>query len=251
MVVGDDVDKQLEPYWELDLSPEEMAEDERAEFNAKFEAGDLEAEFEKWKKENEDSDFVRERNIKYDTGEEWVDDWYGYYLNKERTAYGYYHNPNAKWDWFSVGGRWDGFLINRAGERVDQARMKDIDWDAMRKDMDDKAKEAWEAYQNHDWEAEFEEHKVPKDKRDDYVKSSSWFNYNVQEGDTFEIYKAREFRLECFAFVKEQDWYERGEMGWFACVKDEKPLETWQDEFRSLVESVDPEELVSIVDCHI
>lgn len=42
-------------------------------------------------------------------------------------------NPNAKWDWYSLGGRWEGLLLLKDGSRVDQAKKKDIDIDKMRK----------------------------------------------------------------------------------------------------------------------
>ncbi len=35
------------------------------------------------------------------------------------------YNPNAKWDWYSVGGRWDGELITADGQ-CNRARVKDV-----------------------------------------------------------------------------------------------------------------------------
>lgn len=66
----------------------------------------------------------------------------------------YFHNPNAKWDWFQIGGRYSGKLISKAGERgtvsllmndfnykskeCDISQFKDIDFEAMRKSNVDK-----------------------------------------------------------------------------------------------------------------
>lgn len=36
-------------------------------------------------------------------------------------------NPNAKWDWFEIGGRWPGRLRLKNGERADSALLCDID----------------------------------------------------------------------------------------------------------------------------
>lgn len=36
-------------------------------------------------------------------------------------------NPNAKWDWFEIGGRWPGRLRLKNGERADSALLNDID----------------------------------------------------------------------------------------------------------------------------
>jgi len=42
LVIGENVEKQLEPFWELDLSREEMKVDFRAVFNKEFKKEDLE-----------------------------------------------------------------------------------------------------------------------------------------------------------------------------------------------------------------
>ena len=37
-------------------------------------------------------------------------------------------NPDSKWDWWTEGGRWEGFLRLKNGERANSARIKDIDF---------------------------------------------------------------------------------------------------------------------------
>jgi hypothetical protein len=48
----------------------------------------------------------------YDTFEEFLEDWHG--MTKEHHFYdgewGYWSNPNAKWDWYTPGGRWSQLL---------------------------------------------------------------------------------------------------------------------------------------------
>jgi len=46
-------------------------------------------------------------------------------------------------------------------------------------------------------------------------------------------------------------WYQRGEMGWFGCVSDEKPQEDWSVEFQRLFDAIPAEKWISVVDCHI
>lgn len=47
----------------------------------------------------------------YPTFEQFMNDWCGYSSkNFEHDVYGYYENPNAKWDWWKIGGRWNGFF---------------------------------------------------------------------------------------------------------------------------------------------
>ena len=40
-------------------------------------------------------------------------------------------NPNAKWDFWRVGGRWSDHLLTKAGERVDACRRGDLDIEGM------------------------------------------------------------------------------------------------------------------------
>lgn len=59
-------------------------------------------------------DMIEIRTVKmnevYATEGEFASDWHGYDWHSDREAYGYYTNQNAKWDWYSIGGRWTGML---------------------------------------------------------------------------------------------------------------------------------------------
>lgn len=78
----------------------------------------------------------------------------------EEPKFGHFENVNAKWDWWSIGGRWSGFLktkgepalgstglmgmhYSREDGSTDFAQVCDIDWDAM---MDEAGREAAERY---------------------------------------------------------------------------------------------------------
>lgn len=54
-----------------------------------------------------------------------------------------------------------------------------------------------------------------------------------------------------FAVLHDGTWYERGQMGWFGMVADEKSEDTWDREWHNLVDLLDPEDEVTLVDCHI
>ena len=45
---------------------------------------------------------------------------------------GYWWNPQTEWDWWVIGGRFPNALILKDGARADQAKIKDLDLDAMR-----------------------------------------------------------------------------------------------------------------------
>lgn len=72
-------------------------------------------------------------------------------------------NPNSKWDWWTIGGRWKGFLKLKLGatgvsgeegvmgshfakgaDRADQARKGDIDFDGMRDQAGEKSGAYWD-----------------------------------------------------------------------------------------------------------
>lgn len=79
-----------------------------------------------------------------------------YDLDEEAGKKGYWSNPNTKWDWYSVGGRWTGYFKLKPGATgvvgepgimtepaeagyADQALKKDIDFDGMREESSKKA----------------------------------------------------------------------------------------------------------------
>lgn len=54
-----------------------------------------------------------------------------------------------------------------------------------------------------------------------------------------------------FAVLKDGEWFERGKMGWFGMVADEKDEGLWIEEFGKLIESLPDDTLLSVYDCHI
>lgn len=63
------------------------------------------------------------------------------------------------------------------------------------------------------------------------------------------IEKARNGACQTFAILKEGQWYEKGSMGWWGIVTDEK--DTWSSEFAKLLDNLPPETWLTVVDCHI
>lgn len=39
------------------------------------------------------------------------------------------YNPNSKWDWYSIGGRWNGVLKTKDGKNTNEALISEVDWD--------------------------------------------------------------------------------------------------------------------------
>jgi hypothetical protein len=136
-------------------------------------------------------------NEKYPDYDTYLENYHGI-TNKEEQ--GYWNNPNAKWDWHLLGGRWSGMIKLKEGKKgiigepgvfdnnigIDQARKGDIS--------------------------------------------------NFSE-------------LVTHALIKDGKWYEKGEMGWWGVVHDEK--DNWDEEFIKLICDLPDDTLISIYDCHI
>lgn len=120
----------------------------------------------------------------YPTIEALADDWFGY--KKEGDEYGYLSNPNAKWDWWAEGNRWDGYIFGKGGGQHNCLEFDEVDWDKMF------TKENENGYDH-----------IP-------------FCYVDMDGH----------------------WAEKGEMGWWAIVSNEKEPETWEEEVKSFVKHV-------------
>lgn len=166
-------------------------------------------------------------------------DYYGYEWDEEKQAYGYWENPNAKWDWWTIGGRYAGRLTTKAGKVTDQALVSDLDLEGM--------KAARLADRERYW-AEYEK-ELAKNNGD-----ATWGQllYGVKPGMTREEYLAAVTEpLSVFAVLKDGKWYEKGEMGWFAVVRDEKEDGAWKDEVKNLLADLPADTLLTVVDCHI
>lgn len=54
-----------------------------------------------------------------------------------------------------------------------------------------------------------------------------------------------------FAALKDGQWVERGEMGWWGCVSDEKDRNEWDKSFNEMLDALPEDSWLTIVDCHI
>lgn len=73
--------------------------------------------------------------ISYEDAWEEAKKW-GYEIDSDENLLSTY-NPDSKWDWWVIGGRWSGFLVLKERDEegniveVDQADFDEIDWDYM------------------------------------------------------------------------------------------------------------------------
>lgn len=205
-------------------------------------------------------------------------------------------NPNAKWDWYQVGGRWNGYFLGKsevsdlasAGKpgifgdkaeagRFDQLLKKDIDIEGMRSQAAEAADEKWNAVRIDEdgkevsWRT-FEDVKAEcmVDGKVDYDKARSvyWEQSGVKHASSVagpfcfsldgflvdrEVYvnAARNSVLSTYAVVKDRQWYQKGEMGWFGISSDEMTQDEWNEKFMELFDELPDETMLTVVDCHI
>ncbi len=145
-------------------------------------------------------------------------------------------NPNKQWDYWTVGGRYGGRLTRKGGERCDSCRVSDLDHVGMAQQRQAARKEAWAEYQ--------------KDlDRGRTAESLEWI-YHIVPGTTQEQYIATDPGFTAFAFLKNGKWHEKGRMGWWACVSNDKG-DDWRGEFADLMGDLRPDQWITFVDCHI
>jgi tetratricopeptide (TPR) repeat protein len=192
-------------------------------------------------------------------------------IGPEGEAYSTY-NPDSKWDWYQIGGRYAGRLHLKEGvekdqdpnfswgwdaktmakivaePRVDSARVKDIDWAKIhlnQKDYDEAIRF---------WEMKVEGAEPQTDEERDALK---WDWY--RDGYYQERYGNKETYAKCmasftmWAIVKDGVWYEKGNMGWWAS-SDETHDEAvaWElNMYDKFIKDLPEDTLLTVVDCHI
>lgn len=144
-------------------------------------------------------------------------------------------NPNAKWDWWTEGGRWNNWLVKKDGTRCNSCLVKEVDFDGMRKaEMEDAGKY---------YDAEMARAKENNQKP---------FFWGFEETPTREEYMERSNHLVApFAVLHDGNWMEKGSMGWWGISDDKYSEEEWSKHFQEFFSKLDPEMEVTIVDCHI
>ena len=141
------------------------------------------------------------------------------------------YNPDSKWDWYCVGGRWAGEIIPN-----DEAKVKDIDFSP------DKEK--------HEEAIKFWKENVVGDGNSGFFKKE----YYIERFQTAEKYAEYCACFSTYAVVTpDGEWHAPGEMGWFGISSEsDEDYRDWYDHYKErFIDSADPEWVLTIVDCHI
>lgn len=151
-------------------------------------------------------------------------------------------NPDGKWDWWVEGGRWEGLLRLKNGERVNSARIRDIDFSLDDK-VYDKALRFWDIVVEHEPLEAGEEAPLSLWKEDYYRE------YYVDR----ETYARRQAQFSTFAVINANGiWEEKARCGLFG-MSDETPerAASWEDNFFEMFIKGKEDLYLTIVDCHV
>jgi len=287
LVIGEDVEEQLQEFDENIVVPqyvkytkEELIKKEKQDIED-YKNG-LYAEFlkdpEKYKEgiKNDkhikylEEDFPKKLNW---TDEEIYQDAIKFYEPEDMTPDGGVYstyNPDSKWDWWTIGGRYRDRLVLKDGAkgekgytmdpfvgslyrkpiegRCDVARKGDVDWDKMHltEEKFDKACRFWEMkVDGAEPETEEEENELKWD----------WYKpefYTERYGNK-ETYAQCIASFTMWAVVKDSKWYEKGSMGFWACSDetDEEAVDWEKNFYDRFIKDLPDETLLTVVDCHI
>lgn len=203
----------------------------------------------------------------FTTFEQYMKEYGDYELDEEMNDYGYWENPNAKWDWWQVGGRWRDQLLVKGENYVKGDRslldysedkkapdgytwasggiIKDIDFDKMLEVNDgyNKAIRFWELV------VEEQPLKDGEEKPFNIYRKE----YFIDQYRTKENYALHESTFMTYALLVDGQWISKGKMGWFGCddsTKEKK--DAYLEKFKEIMSAEENQDkLFVVVDCHI
>ena len=151
------------------------------------------------------------------------------------------YNPDSKWDWWYVGGRWAD-MLNADGECVDSGRVGDLTFPVDEEAYED-ALRFWDVVVDH----------KPARSGEEYHTIYKEEYYREFYGDR-ETYARQMAQFSTYAVITpDGEWHAPGHMGWWGC-SSESGVESrdWYDHYKErFLDSADPDWILTIVDCHI
>lgn len=156
------------------------------------------------------------------------------------------YNPNSKWDWYEVGGRWSNLLTLKTGEKTDCDVIKEVSFEPDIKEYN-KALRFWELY------VEKNEEDLTEEEKDEIGFVFYKKEYFLEKYGSKEEYAKAMSSFSTYAILDSDGvWHEPGAMGWFgmshASIKEEKKF---TDNYMDIINREDPNNIIIIVDCHI
>lgn len=162
-------------------------------------------------------------------------------FNVDTCQYGHWENPNSKLDWYQLASepdsRWHDYLkLKPNTELSTSVKVKDIDWQSMKDKKIKVAQTQWELFTQ--WLAKgfnSEDRNYPT------------LHFGIRAADTetgyetLESFISHSTSIAPFVFLHKGVWHERSM---------ERPLNVWESQFQSMLDSLSPDELITVVDVH-
>lgn len=178
-------------------------------------------------------------------------------------------NPQKKWDYWSIGGRYSNRLALATGGMVDQAVKRDVDMDGQIAKRTREAEVEWDLAQEimggqpfRPWadirkEMEPDIHAArtaywaqPALKALDANDAFRWSDKDELLLPRAEYAKATGMcAATTFAILHNGEWFERGSMGWWGVVSNKS--DSWSDTWMIVYKTIPDDYTLTIVDCHI
>lgn len=279
LVIGENVEEQLSPYDENSSVNEyfvkEVSEKDKKEFIEFYNT--LQTDKDYGIKSQEEIEENKKLSFKQ-LYKKYGDSWNGNIWKEKKGVWEEYstYNPKSKWDWFEVGGRWAGMFKLKKGrkghlqkphilkickeldkerveenkkltkeKRVDSAYKKDIDFSPDVKEFEKNVR-FWELYV---------EGKKPKNKEEREMIKDVFYNkkYYLDRYKTKGKYAQQLNTFSTFAVLKNGEWIEQGQMGWFGCssATDKEEYDWVEEYYNNFIKDLPEDTLLTIVDCHI
>jgi hypothetical protein len=217
---------------------------------------------------------------KYPTMREFAEKFCFFSFDEEKQAYGSWCNENAFFDWHQIGGRWAEFFLVKEncqsavhGERdlidaedmqkapcgykwVAGAKKSDIAWDLMKSYGIEVATRDFAVL-----ETAFCNKILPKEYVHCQMSDNGIFACDdlvYAKGDTLKIYLERngfgadsKYPIVVQSCLKSDEYISRSDITWFGGSLNESPIEEWLLTTQAFIESIDNDDFIVVVDCHI
>ncbi len=201
---------------------------------------------------------------------EYMEDEEHYVYNEETEQYGYYTNPNSRWDWWVIGGRWCAEVVVPVNcdcvigekswgyenenpyecnkipyKRCDGARIKNISL-PFTDEQKNQAIRFWEVYIEGDTPRNEDEKKILENPFK-YRKEYYLAQYKTKEN------YARCLSSFCFyGYLKDGEWVTKDDNGYVGISEDATDEIAWLEKFtKDIIENAESDDWVTIVDCHV
>lgn len=208
---------------------------------------ELQKELDKVKNYEGEDEFNLKMKEKYkdSTLESFCENYFGYDF-MEDGAYTTY-NEDSKWDWYVVGGRWNGCLPVKGEESSKENR------DSYQDDVPNNCCKIKDIQLRR--EATEKEIAEMKETYEEITTKGNWYKpeYNKKRYPTFESYVDAQLEFSTYALLTSNgEWIEPGEMGWFGISSAEPEDEiNFKKTFKDILEKENQEDYFVLVDCHI